>query len=188
MVNSSGILIETSPLRLIVSTLSTICQVSQPKAPAFILRAPPKVPGMPAKNSAPIKPCSLQNLAICAHGTPASAKTLPSSVKRSVLRRFLVLITVPRSPPSLISTLLPSPNQNSGSSWGRCWIKAMRSTLFSGKYRQSAGPPIRQLVYLASFSLTNNCPVKLIGPAILVVEVPVTVVRCVQHYLPPLLK
>jgi len=133
--------------------------VSDPNAPAFMAKAPPKVPGIPIKNSAPVNSLLTLYLASCAHEVPAPAL---SSVDESILilsSIFFVAITVPLIPPSLTNRLLPRPIQVIGSSafsWARNRFKSLKSY---GIYKVSAVPPTRHDVCLDIGSFFFNLPI-----------------------------
>ncbi len=129
-----------------VCTSCTCGQVSPPNAPAFIASAPPKVPGMPAKNCAGPKPHLTHWRAIRAQVTPASARTRVSLRRASSSSVPWVLITTPCRPPSRTSTLLPSPIQCTGTSAGKLRKNAARSLRSRGLKNTSAGPPTCQEV------------------------------------------
>ena len=94
-----------------VLTETTYCQISEPKAPAFIARAPPTLPGIALKNSAPYFKLTWENLDNFAREVPA-----PESIKSfeiSRLLKFLVCMVVPSKPLSLTKRLLPRPTNKS---------------------------------------------------------------------------
>ena len=74
-VRSSPAISRKRPSGIRKVTLSTRSQNSPPMAPAFIRRAPPNVPGMPSRNSKPVKPRSQATRQISFNRVPASAKT-----------------------------------------------------------------------------------------------------------------
>ena len=122
------------------STARTRGQVSPPNAPAFIVSAPPSVPGMPAKNSAGPSCRPMARRAMRAHGTPASAYRVVASISSSSSRP-VVSMTTPRMPPSRTSRLEPRPSQNSGVPVGSASRNASRSVRSVGVKNTSAGPP-----------------------------------------------
>src|SRR6267154_5278329 len=136
-----------------VSTSTTCGQVSPPNAPAFIANAPPKVPGIPAKNSAGPRFHLEHCLASLAQGTPASHHTSLSLKRCKSLNAPCVSITAARKPPSRTNTLLPSPNQNTGIVLSSVFKNSARSGLLAGLKNTSAGPPTRHEVCLAKGSL-----------------------------------
>ena len=145
-----------------VSTDPTSSQVSPPKAPAFMQSAPPRVPGIPARNSAPVRPSCAANLAMRAHEAPAWATMARSAMARSVMKgqafKRAVLITVPLSPPSRTRRLLPSPTHKSGSSLGVPRRKHWRSSASAGTKKRRARPPARHEVWRAMGSSRRSAP------------------------------
>ena len=66
--------------------------------------------------------------------------------------------TVPRTPPSRTSVLLPRPMASSGSPAGSCATKRARSSRSAGRNSVSAAPPARQLVCFASGASCASFP------------------------------
>ena len=128
------------PVWSITSRDSTKSQVSWPKEPAFITRAPPIDPGIPEKNAAG------PNLFFSAN----NAKTLPEAPDSTLpeysasifilFRDFLMEITEPLIPPSLNKTLVPLPNHVIGLSWFD-FKNCDNSSRLLGMKKVSAGPP-----------------------------------------------
>ena len=63
----------TFPFRSITLTLSIVSKVQDSIAPAFILIAPPRAPGIPSINSKPIIPFAFATATICFSRAPAPA-------------------------------------------------------------------------------------------------------------------
>ena len=148
----------TSPRRSMVRTRATCGQVSPPQAPAFMARAPPMVPGMPARNSIPTRPRRAAKRATLAQEAPAWARMPSSPTAARSCRQPWVSITVPGKPSSATSRLLPRPSQSSGSSGSRRRRNSARSAASAGRYRRRAGPPTRQLVWRARGSSRDSSP------------------------------
>ena len=87
-------------------TETTTSFISLPWAPAFILIAPPTVPGIPLANSKPERDFPSAIVAI-------SAKVLPtptiSSVSKTSILRISGFTTIPRIPLSLTNKFVPFP-------------------------------------------------------------------------------
>src|SRR4030067_1006388 len=100
----------SAPSGSTISTHSTISPMARPYAPAFIVSAPPTVPGIPPSSSAPERADRAHRTANLGSITPASATAVPPEAKRTFPMFFLRQTTVPRTPPSDTSRLLPPPS------------------------------------------------------------------------------
>jgi len=103
-----------------------------PQAPAFMANAPPKVPGIPPKNSAPVKPARAAKRATLAELTPASTYSVVSSNDLISFSKPAVSITAPRIPPSRTRMLLPKPSQKTGLCAGTCNMNCAKSAISAG--------------------------------------------------------
>ena len=130
-----------------VSSMQT-SRNSPPYAPAFMMAAPPMVPGMPAANSKPDRPACRAACATSLLVAPAWARMIfPSMVISDRLPRTCT--TTPRTPESATRRSLPLPRIRMGVrvSEHTRWIRA-RSSILCGMAYTSAGPPMANVVCL----------------------------------------
>src|SRR5438552_10418745 len=126
--------------------------------PAFMARAPPMVAGIPTRHSNPPRPRAAASRIIV--DRPAPPPMVTSSPWNSMRpRQPSSLITMPRMPRSLTSTLLPPPSTWTGSFSLSAKISALRTSSTSwGNTKMSAGPPHRSDVWKARGSLNRTSP------------------------------
>ncbi len=110
---------------------------------------PPTVPGMPEANSSPVSPCSRAARAAWAMDAPAWATNrFPSTVMRLIPGPTWA--TTPLYPSSSTSRLLPFPTTKNGTpAISRYRLTFFSCSSLSNCRKQSAGPPIRKVVWPA---------------------------------------
>ena len=106
---SDGFSSRTLPDKSMTRTVSTALKVSPPIAPAFIRSAPPMLPGMPSKNSTPLKPARFASTATFFCFAPAPAQMCVPSISIRENSGDARQITTPRKPPSRTNKLEPRP-------------------------------------------------------------------------------
>ena len=132
----------SSFFELISSTLIKFSEISPPQAPAFIIKAPPNVPGTPFRFSKPIKLFLTANLTIFPSMAPHSAYKI-FSFNRTSFNDFFKEITAPLIPLSLTRIFEPEPNIVTLVLFSLIIsITLIKSSLLLGKIIKSAGPPI----------------------------------------------
>src|SRR3972149_7397340 len=126
--------------------------------PAFIANAPPMVAGIPTRHSTPPSPSAAASRIIV--DSPAPQPIVTSSPWNSIRPRHPSrLTTIPRTPLSLTTTLLPPPRTTTGSFSSSAYMSALRTSSTSwGSTKMSAGPPQRSDVWKANGSLTRTSP------------------------------
>src|SRR4030065_778 len=93
----------SAPSGSTISTHSTISPMARPYAPAFIVSAPPTVPGIPPSSSAPEREDRAHRTANLGSITPASAA--PASRRRPAAPRLLTVVNPRTLAPTPSSTL-----------------------------------------------------------------------------------
>jgi len=140
--------------------------ISLPFAPAFILTAPPIVPGIPAISSKPVKLSLKKTIPTLAIFSPAPNFILVfwpinllfkfSSVSSNSVFSILIISVIPEIPLSNIKTLLPFPKTVNFILFSFVNFRiSFNSFMFSIFIRHSAGPPTLNVVYFFIGSLYN---------------------------------
>ena len=140
----------------------TISFISEPYAPAFILTAPPIVPGIPEANSKPVIPFCKSICARTASFTPAPTATITLS---SLVFSFSIstssnsiLATIPLIPLFLTKMLLPLPITVICTSFFLAtFIICFNSSMFFTFTNISAFPPTLKVVCLLIGSFIYIC-------------------------------
>src|SRR5271169_1285721 len=99
----------TPPSKSINRTDSTTSNVAPPIAPAFIRNAPPTLPGMPSRNSTPLKLFRFASTETFFNFTPAPQCNRSPSISILENSGDAKQITTPRNPPSRTSRFEPRP-------------------------------------------------------------------------------
>ncbi len=147
------------PSYVITSAVSTSLAMNPPKAAAFIVTAPPTVPGIPLANSRPERPLSAASLHTDGKSAPAPHRNIPSPKRLTCEIVFAIFITTPLIPSSLTKRLVPAPMIWKGTCMSdRILMSANRSGISSGTTRTSAGPPMRNEVWRDIGSSAYTCP------------------------------
>ena len=133
-------------------------------APAFILSAPPRFPGMPSIHSNPVRPAVRATAASCLSRIPTPAVISFPSTAQAVKQPRARWATTPGKPPSLTRRLEPRPMTMKGipSSWQKRTNSANPSSV-SGSAQKRAGPPTLMVVWRerGSASLMTPSPIAL---------------------------
>src|SRR5262249_32985256 len=139
-------------------TAGTKSPIDPSLGPAVIARAPPRVARVPARHSPPPSPRAAASRIIVER--PAPQPIVTSSPWNSMRpRQPSSLMTMPRTPLSFTTTLLPPPRTTTGSFSLSAYMRALRTSSTSwGKTKMSAGPPQRREVWKASGSLNRTSP------------------------------
>ena len=109
--------------------------------------APPRLPGMPPANSAPVRPARCARRAMRLRSAPASAVSVLSSPTRTSSTSE-VHTTAPRTPSSETRIFEPLPSSSIGTPCARSTSSAPISSLrVLGRMKRSAGPPMEKVVW-----------------------------------------
>ena len=134
-----------------------ISAISAPKAPAFIRKAPPTVPGMPRMNSSPESEAASALWATATSVAPAPVVIRSSSIFMFP-KGFPSLMTTPLTPPSRTSKFEPTPITVSGTLAPRFFRNDCKSASSLGRNKTSAGPPVRNQIRFAKAASSKYWP------------------------------
>ena len=127
--------------------------ISLPNAPAFIIRAPPTVPGTPIRLSNPPISAAIACFTIVPSMTPASTIIIEFCFILRFLKDFFKEITIPSNPLSHTNIFEPEPIKMADIFFSEAYVSNVdNSSRLSGKTIQAAGPPIPKVVCLAKGS------------------------------------